>query len=296
MSESRVLGVVVGLSLVAALVWVTGGLPGRAAGQGTASVVVPLDPVRILDTRSGIGVQVGPLGPGDEITVQVGGVAGVPSDATGVVLNLTAAASASPGYVTAYPTGTPRPEASVLNHTPGADVANMVTATLGSGGRLQLFSGDGRVHLVADVAGYLTDAETFAAPPPTTAPAPSEPDADAIPIRRDVAQDGVTVAVATFDGIRVLAFCQPTSVFLQPIASSGMWVGGTSTTATGALQLVDGSFVSAVPMQRSGPNLGGVQFRGLMQDRAGGRAFDVVVHMTHGSPCRVWGQAVPLPG
>ena len=59
-----------------------------AATPAKASVFTPVPPVRLVDTRKGLG----PSTPGDNgtITVQVAGQAGIPADATAVVLNVTA--------------------------------------------------------------------------------------------------------------------------------------------------------------------------------------------------------------
>jgi hypothetical protein len=142
----------------------TGSIPlQRAGAQGASrppSVVVPVAPFRILDTRdgSGTGGATSPLGAGKTITVQVAGVGVIPLDATGVVLNLTATEGTEPSFVSAFPTGEARPNSSVLNVNPGHNVPNMVTAALGQGGRLDLFNLAGTVHLAADVAGYLVPA------------------------------------------------------------------------------------------------------------------------------------------
>lgn len=134
-----------------------GSLDAATNTPGPASVIVPTSPFRILDTRSGVGVGgvAAPLGPSATIDLQVAGVGPVPADATGVVLNVTSNSASAPSYITAWPTGTDRPEASVLNVTPGIDLPNMITAQLGDGGRLSLFNYTGSVHLIADVAGYL---------------------------------------------------------------------------------------------------------------------------------------------
>jgi hypothetical protein len=129
----------------------------ETAPVGAPSVVVPVTPFRLLDTRTGVGAggRKDPLGPDSTITVQVAGVGVIPADATGVVLNVTANAATSAGYVTATPTGSPRADTSVLNLTPGQDLPNMITTTLGDGGRVDLYNFTGSVHLIADVAGYL---------------------------------------------------------------------------------------------------------------------------------------------
>jgi hypothetical protein len=124
--------------------------------DGGESAMVPLSPTRILDTRNGIGTAgaTSPIGPNGEIVLQVSGAGGVPTGATSVVLNITATGATLPTFVTMWEDGTPMPVASVLNVTPGEDVANMVTATLPTSGRLRIFNASGNVHVIADVAGY----------------------------------------------------------------------------------------------------------------------------------------------
>jgi hypothetical protein len=130
-----------------------------ASSPAPPTSVVPVQPYRILDTRNAIGTpDTAPVGPGATIEVQIGGVGPVPADAVGVVLNVTGTMTSEPTYVTAWPTGTPMPTASVLNLTPGIDAPNGVTALLGTGGRLSLFNFTGSTHLIADVAGYLVPA------------------------------------------------------------------------------------------------------------------------------------------
>jgi hypothetical protein len=120
------------------------------------SVVVPLDPQRILDTRQAIGIATTtPVAAEQTITLQVTGVGGVPAGASGVLLNVTVNGAAGSGYVTAYPSGGARPTASVINYSAGEDVANMITATLGAGGAIDLYNAQASAHLIADVAGYL---------------------------------------------------------------------------------------------------------------------------------------------
>ncbi|MHB8264005.1 MAG: hypothetical protein ACYDGY_09730 [Acidimicrobiales bacterium] len=95
---------------------------------------------------------------GGSITVQVTGTGSdaVPSTAQSVVLNVTAVASstAKGGYLTVYPTGTNPPTASSLNYIPGATIPNLVTATLGKGGAVSIFSSSADVNIVVDVEGY----------------------------------------------------------------------------------------------------------------------------------------------
>ena len=88
------------------------------------------------------------------LTVQVTGVAGVPADATAVVLNLTAVGATLPTYVTAWPAGSARPTTSNLNVHDANPVPNTAVVPVGAGGAISLFSSSGSVNLLADITGY----------------------------------------------------------------------------------------------------------------------------------------------
>jgi hypothetical protein len=137
------------------------GLPAGSASGDTPEVTIPggfvgMPPGRLLDTRSGVGAPLGEVAAGGVVNLQVTDALGIP--ATGVaavVLNVTVISMASPGYITVYPDGAPRPTTSNLNFTAGQIVPNLVVAKVGAGGRVNLFNGStGSVHLVADVSGY----------------------------------------------------------------------------------------------------------------------------------------------
>jgi hypothetical protein len=99
---------------------------------------------------------VGALGAGATLDLQVTGRGGVPAEATSVVLNVTALEQRnSLSFITVFPTGTARPNASSLNPSPGAPPApNAVTATIGVDGKVSFFTLQGPVHLLVDVVGY----------------------------------------------------------------------------------------------------------------------------------------------
>ncbi len=132
------------------------GLPGVPAG----AVFVPMDPVRILDTRTGFGGTVGPVGSNDTITVVIAGVSDdtitVPNDAVAAVLNVTYVNAAGPGYITVFPAGTARPNASNLNKVGPGPVPNMVIVRIGGFGAVNIFNNQSPVEILADLAGYYT--------------------------------------------------------------------------------------------------------------------------------------------
>jgi uncharacterized protein YkwD len=114
-----------------------------------------LQPTRLLDTRSGVGVHAGAVGAHRSVSLQVGGRGGVPASATAVVLNVTVTQPKVAGVVTVYPNGHALPVASNLNFVKGQTVPNLVLAPVGADGRVMIYNNSGStVQLVADVSGY----------------------------------------------------------------------------------------------------------------------------------------------
>jgi hypothetical protein len=122
------------------------------AADEQGSAFTPLSPVRVLDTRSGTGGVTGPVGAAQTIALNLS--ARVPSNATAVVLNVTAVAPTAATYVTVFPHGQVRPVASNLNVVAGDVRPNLVTVALGTGRTVDLYNHAGDVHLLADLAGY----------------------------------------------------------------------------------------------------------------------------------------------
>lgn len=98
------------------------------AGGTPGSSYTPITPTRALDTRNGTGGAATPIGPNSSISLGMSGVSAVPSDATGVVLNIIAVGPTRAGFLTVYPTGQPRPFASTHNFGTGVTIANLVFA------------------------------------------------------------------------------------------------------------------------------------------------------------------------
>jgi hypothetical protein len=115
---------------------------------------VAVSPSRLLDTRNAIGASKGRVHGGSEIELTATGRGGVADGASAVILNVTAANATSATYVTVYPNGVKRPEASSLNIAAGGTAANLVVAKVGSNGKVRLYNHAGAVDLIADVTGY----------------------------------------------------------------------------------------------------------------------------------------------
>jgi hypothetical protein len=121
-----------------------------------------LTPSRIVDTRQpGAPDKVAPNG---TLVVPVGGFGGIPAiGVSAVILNVTVTDANAAGYLTVWPTGTPRPTASNINYQPGTDIPNLVTVPIGADGSVSLFT-DAGAHLIVDAMGWYTDSSFFAGP------------------------------------------------------------------------------------------------------------------------------------
>jgi hypothetical protein len=124
-----------------------------AGSEVVAAGVVTVEPRRILADRA--------VGPGFVRCWSVSGQSGVPADATGVVVNVTAAAPSGPGYAVVYPDvrgdrTTPPPATSTVNFEPGEDVSNQTFVPLPPNGDLcHSTQGAASVSLLVDLAGYV---------------------------------------------------------------------------------------------------------------------------------------------
>ena len=118
-----------------------------------------VDPYRYFDTRTGRGVDAGPLGPNGVLRFQALGRGGVPADGvTSVVMNVTVTAPTAPSHLTVYPDDvSERPLASNLNFVAGQTVPNLVTVRVPASGVIDFYNLAGNVHVIADVVGYYDD-------------------------------------------------------------------------------------------------------------------------------------------
>lgn len=106
-----------------------GGLVAVQAASSPASSVITIDPVRILDTRTDVGLP-GPFESPVSQKLQVTGGA-VPSGATGVLLNVTVVAPTAAGFVSIRPgDSTGEPSTSSLNFNASDIVPNAVQVGL----------------------------------------------------------------------------------------------------------------------------------------------------------------------
>ncbi len=129
-----------------------------AVSPGPAGFFNALSPMRVLDTRIGLGATAAQVGPQGSIDVQITGRGGVPqSGVSAVVLNVTVTNPSATSHLTVFPTGGTVPVVSNLNFSAGQTVPNRVMVKVGVGGKLTFFNAAGTADVIADVGGWFTD-------------------------------------------------------------------------------------------------------------------------------------------
>ncbi len=120
-------------------------LPGRMS-------FVPVDPVRLYDTRSDGNL---PLGPGGRVDLAVPGVGRVPtSGIAAVALSISSSCATTPTTVTAWAAGSPRPSSPSLNVAAGTTAAALAVVPLGGNGLVSIANTAGTTELAVHVVGY----------------------------------------------------------------------------------------------------------------------------------------------
>ena len=105
---------------------------------------IPLTPARFLETRISATLKTfdrqaeggGARPAGSTFELQITGRNNIPADAKAVVLNVAVTGTQGPGFVTVFPCGEARPDASNLNYsTAGVTIPNLVIAKIPASGR-----------------------------------------------------------------------------------------------------------------------------------------------------------------
>jgi hypothetical protein len=130
---------------------------GYVTAAGLAKLPMLASPQRLVDTRSNGG----PIAGGGARCFTLAGLAGIPANATGVVLNATAVGYGTDGWVSVYPTGADGSSTSTLNFDVSEyAMANGTVVGLGFGGQVCVSIGTlgpvaGGANVILDVVGYV---------------------------------------------------------------------------------------------------------------------------------------------
>lgn len=132
-------------------------------GELLLSSYTPLgQPARLLDTRAGAGYGTidgqfaggGIRSVNSVLQLQVGSRAGLATNPSAVVLNVTVDQPSTSGFVTVYPCGTAPPTASNVNFAAAQTLPNLVVTPVAADGTVCLRT-SARTHLIVDVFGSL---------------------------------------------------------------------------------------------------------------------------------------------
>lgn len=128
-------------------------------------------PQRVVDTRFASGYQGAgaPLqGFSSPSCFTIGGRAGVPQDAVGILANITTANPPSNAHLTIWPDGGAMPATSNMNYmTWQSALANMAIIRLGTGGAVDVVGANG-ANAIIDIVGFIMPAASTETPPGAT--------------------------------------------------------------------------------------------------------------------------------
>jgi hypothetical protein len=176
------------------IVDVAGYFTGSTSSKSTDGLFLPSNPTRLIDSRSSFAM---PTWGGSTLEFPVYGPA---AQVSAVAVNITGTESMIGGFVTAFPSGVARPQASNLNvDTWDQTIANHAIVRASSRG-ISLFTQQG-LHLIADLNGWYLGPPTQAVLPPPQNPSygPSTAqELNAVPI-------GMSVGVGTGQNLDAVA-------------------------------------------------------------------------------------------
>lgn len=117
--------------------------------QPTGLLYVPITPCRAVDTRTAGG-----LIPGNASRdFVIAGQCGIPAAAQAFAVNVTAVPGGPLGFLTTWPSGGVRPNASTLNSLDGSIRSNAAIVQSGTGGKVSVYVTDA-AQVILDIAGY----------------------------------------------------------------------------------------------------------------------------------------------
>lgn len=139
----------------------------------TGAAYIPLNPVRVMDTRTGVGSY--GLGSGSGTLAKPSGKLGqqaawnldvsavladryiqlTSSTVQALVLNVTALDATATSFLTVYPAGEVRPNASNVNMVPDQVVANAVVVKAGAFNRVSIYNHQGATNVIVDIVGFV---------------------------------------------------------------------------------------------------------------------------------------------
>jgi hypothetical protein len=135
------------------------GTPSPQAVSTDSLVFVAMTPCRVVDTRVGQGFT-GPFGPPSLVgqasrtfPIQSSSTCTIPATAEAYSFNVTVVPPGLLGFITVFPSGQPRPNASTMNDLNGLILANAAIVAAGVNGSVDVFASSA-TDLIIDINGY----------------------------------------------------------------------------------------------------------------------------------------------
>ncbi len=136
------------------------------ANSQTASNFVSLTPCRVVDTRDNARGNLGTPYISGNVSRDfpiLESTCGVPSTASAYSLNITVVPHEGLGYLTVWPAGMDRPNASTLNSPDGSILANAAIVPAGTNGSISVYASQD-TDVVIDINGYFVQAAATVTP------------------------------------------------------------------------------------------------------------------------------------
>jgi len=138
----------------------------NSSSSTTGSLFTAIPPNRIMDTRGSLGGHPGTLGAGQSLTLTVSGTGTtpnqIPTNATSVMVNITAVSPSAGSYLEAWPTGSTMPAAGTISITGGVSSSHGSIVALGTNGTISIYNAVGTTNLLVEIDGYFTSATSTA--------------------------------------------------------------------------------------------------------------------------------------
>jgi hypothetical protein len=219
----------------------------RRATQTLPAGFTPMNPIRILDTRTGTGGRTTPFGQSDVWPLVVAGRNGIPNDASSVIFNVTVVNPTNDTYLLVWSGSQPQPLASSANVDAGTIKGSMVITRL-INGNCAIYNYAGTAHVIVDVLGYFSPTSQLgivAAPPrrlldTRDSGAPLTAETINIPVRGWAGVSPTTDAVA----LNVTATDATTPSFIT------VWPAKTSDPGTSNVNIIKGDTVPNLAVTR----------------------------------------------
>lgn len=207
--------------------------------------LVPMSPIRVADTRTGIGVRTGMVDSGGTLEVTLAGQPGVPASFGMAILNVTAVDGEDWGYFTVWPANQDKPDSSNVNYLGKNPTPNTVIVPVSPDGKIKIFTLK-KAHVLVDMMGWMGTGGIQEYNLFTPQRIYDSRQASFNPTGVKLTDAGMTLQVAGANGIPAIARTVILNVTVDQPADGGyltVWPAGGTMPATSNVNYVSGQTV-----------------------------------------------------